>query len=114
MTMLFGAVWLLIAAIVLMFLPIWLALLWLKWGHRLWMRLSMVALWSLLTAAFAMTFYERYWRWADCFNELGRCYDTDAGVMVEQASFIWGVPTFVSALLLGLSLWQLLRRRTAP
>lgn len=63
MTMLFGAVWLLIAAIVLMFLPIWLALLWLKWGHRLWMRLSMVALWSLLTAAFAMTFYERYWRW---------------------------------------------------
>jgi hypothetical protein len=78
------------------------------------MRLSLTALWSLLTAGFAWVFYERYWRWADCFNELGRCYDTDAGVMVSQAAFIWGMPTLICAFLLALSLWQLLSRRTTP
>ncbi len=113
MSLLFGAAWLLIAAIVLLS-PFWLVLVWLQWGHRLWMRLSMVALFALLTAIFASMFHERYWRWADCFNELGRCYDTEAGVMVSQAAFIWGMPTLVSALLLALSLWGLLRRRTAP
>lgn len=113
MSLLLGAVWLLIAAVILLS-PFWLALLWLQWRHRLWMRLSMVALWSLLTAAFAWMFHERYWRWVDCFNELGRCYDTDAGVMVSQAAFIWGMPALICALLLAMSLWQLLRRRTAP
>jgi hypothetical protein len=24
---------------------------------------------------FAAAFYDRYWRWRDCFNELGRCFD---------------------------------------
>jgi hypothetical protein len=24
---------------------------------------------------FAFAYYDRYWRWRDCFNELGRCYD---------------------------------------
>ena len=41
--LLLGAVWLLIAAVILLS-PFWLALLWLQWWHRLWMRLSMVAL----------------------------------------------------------------------
>jgi hypothetical protein len=113
MSLLFGILWLLIAAIILLF-PLWLAPFWLKWRHRLWMRLSMAALFAFLTTAFASMFYERYWRWADCFNELGRCYDTDAGVMVSQAAFIWGMPTLMSALLLAMSLWALLRRRTAP
>jgi hypothetical protein len=108
----FGVLWLLVAAVTLLS-PFWPVLLWLKWGHTLWMRLSMVVLTGLLTAAFAWIFYERYWRWADCFNELGRCYDTDAGVMVEQAAFIWGVPALICALLLALSLWLLLRRKTA-
>ncbi|WP_457089613.1 hypothetical protein [Microvirga sp. P5_D2] len=43
MSLLLGAVWLLIAAVILLS-PFWLALLWLQWWHRLWMRLSMVAL----------------------------------------------------------------------
>ncbi|MGO4387550.1 hypothetical protein AB4Y85_08440 [Microvirga sp. 2YAF29] len=106
MSLLFGAV--------ILLSPFWLALLWLQWGHRLWMRLSMVALWSLLTVGFAWMFYERYWRWADCFNELGRCYDSEAGVMVAQAAFIWGMPALVSALLLALSLWALLKRKITP
>jgi hypothetical protein len=94
--------------------PISLILLWLKWSHTLWMRMLMGAFWSLLTTAFGYMYYERYWRWEDCFNELGRCYDSEAGVMVEQASFIWGFPTLIFGLLTLGSLWSLLRRRTAP
>lgn len=105
--------WLLILGFLFLW-PLGLILLWLKWGHTLWMRLFMVAFWSLLTLAFASMFYERYWRWEDCFNELGRCYDSEAGVMVEQASFIWGFPTLVFGLLALRSLWRFLRQQTAP
>jgi hypothetical protein len=24
---------------------------------------------------FLAAFHDRYWRWRDCFNELGRCFD---------------------------------------
>ena len=78
------------------------------------MRLLMAAFWSLLTTSFGYMLYERYWRWEDCFNELGRCHDSEARVMVEQASFIWGLPTLIFGLLTLGSLWSLLRQRTAP
>ena len=58
-------------------------------------------------------FHERYWRWRGCFNELGRCYDTEAGVMVEQAGAIWGTLTLIFGLFALRSLWWLLRQRTA-
>ncbi len=106
-----GIIGLLILSLIFL-LPLGLILLWLKWSHMFWMRLFMVAFWSLLTTAFAFMFYERYWRWQDCFNELGRCYDSEAGVMVEQASFVWGFPTLVFGLLALGSLWSLLRQRT--
>ena len=58
---------------------------------------------------FAAAFYERYWRWRDCFNELGRCYDpVSQDVYLEQAGIIWGGLTIIF-LLAGLGL--LLRGR---
>ena len=40
---------------------------------------------------FGLAFYERYWRWRDCFNELGRCYDAASQeVYLEQAGIAWG------------------------
>ncbi|WP_216638953.1 hypothetical protein [Mycobacterium asiaticum] len=40
---------------------------------------------------FGFTFYDRYWRWRDCFNELGRCYDPEnQNVYLEQAGVVWG------------------------
>ncbi len=49
---------------------------------------------SALTGAGALSlaaFYDRYWRWRDCFNELGRCYDPiSQDVYLEQAGIIWG------------------------
>lgn len=44
-----------------------------------------------MAALSALAFEERYWRWRDCFNELGRCYDpATEQVYVEQAGIVWG------------------------
>jgi hypothetical protein len=69
--------------------------------------------WFGLTAACALFFYERYWRWRDCFNELGRCYDTYKGVMTEAAGPIWGTLTLIFGLVALRSLWRLLKQRNA-
>ena len=39
----------------------------------------------------ALAFHDRYWRWRDCFNELGRCWDSETEqVYLEQAGLVWG------------------------
>jgi hypothetical protein len=43
-----------------------------------------------LAGLFGLAFYERYWRWRDCFNELGRCYDPQSQeVFLEQSGIAW-------------------------
>jgi hypothetical protein len=58
------------------------------------MRLVKTLLGCMLTgfaALFAAAFYDRYWRWRDCFNDLGRCYDpVSQDVYLEQAGIVWG------------------------
>jgi hypothetical protein len=49
-----------------------------------------IATWFVLAAGSALAFHNRYWIWRDCFNEEGRCYDSKAGVVAEQAGWIWG------------------------
>lgn len=71
-------------------------------------------LWLSLTGLSIFLFYENYWRWRDCFNELGRCYETDVGVMTDTAGPIWGSFTVIFGLLCLRALWKLLRQRTAP
>ena len=41
---------------------------------------------------FTLAWHDRYWLWRDCFNELGRCYDSESGeVFLEQAGLVWGM-----------------------
>jgi hypothetical protein len=61
-------------------------------------------------ALFGWAFYERYWRWRDCFNELGRCYDPASQTVMTDAGFVWGLMAAV-ALGLALVLWLLGRGR---
>jgi len=65
-----------------------------------------------LGALLAITFYDRYWRWRDCFNEFGRCFDPiSQDVYLEQSGGVYGS---LAALFLGLGLGLLikaLRRR---
>jgi hypothetical protein len=44
-----------------------------------------------LGGLFLLAFYDRYWLWRACFNELGRCYDPGTEqVYLEQAGVAWG------------------------
>ncbi|TFV45194.1 hypothetical protein [Bradyrhizobium niftali] len=64
-----------------------------------------------LGVLFALAFEARYWRWRNCFNELGRCYDpVSQDVYLEQAGMVWGGLAAIS-LLVGLGLVMGLRRR---
>jgi cell division protein FtsX len=65
---------------------------------------------SCFAALFGWAFYERYWRWRHCFNELGRCYDPATQTVATDAAFVWGLMAAV-ALALALVLWTLGRRR---
>jgi hypothetical protein len=60
------------------------------------MRLCAGAFFAGLAGLFGLAFYDRYWRWRDCFNELGRCYDPELQqVYGKQAGVIWGGLTLV-------------------
>ena len=61
---------------------------------------------------FAVIFHERYWRWRDCFNDLGRYFDpVSEQVYVEHAGLIWGSLMGVSLAAGLLLLWWGLGRR---
>ncbi|MEO8420769.1 MAG: hypothetical protein ABI457_06210 [Hyphomicrobium sp.] len=56
---------------------------------------------------FSAAFYDRYWRWRDCFNELGRCFDpVSQDVYLEQSGLVWGG---LAALFLGIGIVLILR-----
>ena len=62
--------------------------------------------------AFGWIFYELYWRWRSCFNQLGRCFLPEDGVVVSDNNFVWALFTW-AALALALLFW-LWSRRIAP
>lgn len=105
---------LLIPAFVMLAPAGFLFLLW--WGIRRksGLRLVMSSLWVFLTYGNVMLFYERYWIWRDCFNELGRCYDEEQGVLLKQAGPVWGGFSAIFGLLFLASLLRLLRQSDAP
>jgi hypothetical protein len=54
-------------------------------------RMGLGAISALVAGIFLLAYYDRYWKWRDCFNELGRCWDSATEqVYVEQAGMIWG------------------------
>jgi hypothetical protein len=79
------------------------------------MRSAVLLILSLVCAAgmvlFALAYYDRYWRWRDCFNELGRCYDSASEeVFLEQAGLVWGSFAVICVLATALLAWRALRR----
>lgn len=64
-----------------------------------------------LLSAFGYVYYAQYFKWRDCFNEQGRCFDADAGVVyLEQSGTVW-LTLFLLAL--GAALYQAWRLRKA-
>lgn len=75
-----------------------------------WLSYAVEIVLAGLGLAAAALFYERYWRWRDCFNELGRCFDpATQDVYLEQAGLVWGMFTVV---FLGAAVVLMLWRRT--
>lgn len=75
-----------------------------------WLWAAMGVLSLALAALFAFAFYAQFWRWRDCFNELGRCYDpVQSVVYLEQSGMIWGGMTVIA--LVAASLFLSLGRR---
>lgn len=43
-----------------------------------------------LSGVFGWLYHAQYFRWRDCFNALGRCFDAETGVVyLEQSGVIW-------------------------
>ncbi len=59
----------------------------------------------LMSFAFGYLYYVQYFMWRGCFNELGRCYDNESGVVyLEQSGGVWltlAILTFGTALYLA-------------
>jgi hypothetical protein len=65
---------------------------------------------TLAAVLFGLAWYDRYWRWRDCFNELGRCYDpASEQVFLEQAGVVWGSLAVICLLASALFVWRALR-----
>ena len=61
---------------------------------------------------FAWLFYIRYYKWIDCFNDLGRCYDPDGSHEVyTTAGQMWGVLAIPFLLMMIVGAILLMRRR---
>ncbi|WP_294624030.1 hypothetical protein [uncultured Roseovarius sp.] len=64
-----------------------------------------------LSGVFGWLYYVQYFRWRDCFNALGRCFDDAAGVVyLEQSGAIWAS---LAGMTLVAALYQAWRLRGA-
>ncbi len=57
-----------------------------------------------LSLAFGYLYYVDYFKRRDCFNELGRCFDEDTGIVyMEQSGTVW---LLLTVLALGAGLYN--------
>ncbi|RJE85485.1 hypothetical protein D3P04_10835 [Paracoccus onubensis] len=57
-----------------------------------------------LAYAFGYLYYAEHFKWRNCFNELGRCFDDDAGVVyLKQSGVVW---LLLAVLALGVGLYN--------
>lgn len=64
------------------------------------MRYVVFALGAFVTCGGALAYHQHYFRWRDCFNELGRCYDSQTHtVYLEQAGITWAGLTLLGLLI---------------
>lgn len=59
-------------------------------------------------AIFGFAYYHQYFKWRDCFNDLGRCYDSDtATVYLEQSGIVWLSLALIAAAVGFFHIWRL-------
>ncbi|MCF6303287.1 MAG: hypothetical protein L3J13_08835 [Devosiaceae bacterium] len=59
------------------------------------------------SAFFFYAYYERHFRWKECFNDLGRCYDSETNtVYLEQAGIVWMTLALIFLLMAVVLFWK--------
>lgn len=72
--------------------------------RQIFRRLNGAAL-LCVAAFFLYAYYIQYFKWRDCFNDQGRCFDSETStVYLEQSGPIW---LGIGLLTLGFALWLL-------
>lgn len=65
-----------------------------------------------LFVVFGALFHLQYFRWRDCFDEQGRCFDAQAGVVYqEQSGVVWSALAVVALGVSGVLIWRVVGRR---
>lgn len=61
---------------------------------------------------FGFAYHQQYFKWRACFNDLGRCYDSEAGVVyLEHSGMIW---LSLAVIATAIGLYQVWRLRAKP
>ncbi|WP_139111087.1 hypothetical protein [Stappia indica] len=59
----------------------------------------------------AQLYYSHHFKWRDCFNELGRCYDPETGVVyLEQGGAVWLALAISAFAMAAYHAWRWTRR----
>ncbi len=67
--------------------------------NKLFYLLSL-GLFSVISILFGYLYYSQYYKWIDCFNELGRCYNPDnTGIVYTRSGQIWLFPFTIFTLI---------------
>ena len=65
-----------------------------------------------LFVVFGALFHLQYFRWRNCFDAQGRCFDAEAGVVyLAQSGVVWGALAVVALGVSGLLMWRIVRFR---
>lgn len=64
-----------------------------------------------MSAIFYLAYYNQYFRWRSCFNELGRCFDNDTdAVYLEQSGAVWLSMAALMSIFAVYQVWRLTTR----
>ncbi len=73
-------------------------------------RMTLLLLSLGLSAFFGYLFNAHYLKWRSCFDELGRCFDANSGVVYhEQSGVAWLSLTILTLLAAIIQAWRILR-----
>lgn len=82
-----------------------------------WFSTALTVLSTGSTVALWLAYYALYYKWRHCFNEAGRCFDSETGVVyIEQTNAALLPMALLATCLSGVLLWRVLsakRRSTS-
>ena len=69
-----------------------------------------LALSLVFTAVLYLAFYSFHYKWRKCFDEFGRCFDSETGVVfLEQSGIVWLAFALFASWVTLYQVWCLMR-----